>query len=88
MLTILTSYINMKECTSNTTPKTVNCTAVTAGNKTPQSQSIGSRSVSQGGSVASSLDLSLEGVASNSNASPSENQPTASKDKKSKKKKV
>lgn len=79
----------MKERTPNMTPKTVNCTpTVTDGNKTPQSQSTGSRSVSQVGSVASSLDLSLEGVASNSNASSSQNQPTAPKEKKSKKKKV
>jgi len=52
-----------------------------SGNKTPQSQSTGSRSVSQAGSVASSLDISLEGQALNQ-------QQNATKDKKSKKKKL
>ena len=58
------------------TPSTI----LNAGNKTPQSQSTGS--ASQVGSVASSLDLSVEGVVS------SHNQSSSSKDKKSKKKKV
>ena len=80
---------NIKERTPNTTPKCVNCTTtLTAGNNTPQSQSTGSRSVSQVGSVASSLDLSLECVASNITSSSQQVQPTTSKDKKSKKKKV
>ena len=80
---------NIKERTPNTTPKCVNCTTtLTAGNNTPQSQSTGSRSVSQVGSVASSLDLSLECVASNITSSSKQAQPTTSKDKKSKKKKV
>ena len=73
----------MKEHNPNMTSTTVTpSTTLNTGNKTPQSQSTGSRSVSQGGSVASSLDLSVEGVAS------SHNQNTSSKDKKSKKKKV
>jgi hypothetical protein len=57
-------------------------TTLATGNKMPQSPSTDSRSVSQVGSVASSLDLSVEGVAS------SHNQNTSSKDKKSKKKKL
>ena len=67
---------NLDMTSATVTPSTILSTE----NKTPQSQSTGS--ASQVGSVASSLDLSVDGVAS------SQNQSTSSKDKKSKKKKV
>ena len=71
------------------TTKTSNCpTTLPSGNKTPQSQSAESRSESQVGSVSSSLNLSLEGLSPNSNASSLLNQTTSPKEKKSKKKKV
>ena len=72
----------MTQLTQNMQIKTSNCTTsvVASGNKTPQSQSAGSRSVSQVGSVASSLDLSIDALTPNSN--------TSSEKKKSKKKKV
>ena len=78
---------NMLQLTQNMQLKASTCTTsvLAAGNKTPLSQSAGSRSASQVGSVASSLDLSIEGLTPNSNTS---SQPTITKDKKSKKKKV
>ena len=78
---------NMLQLTQNMQLKASTCTTslLASGNKTPLSQSAGSRSASQVGSVASSLDLSIEGLTPNSNTS---SQPTITKDKKSKKKKV
>ena len=77
-----TKLNNIIKTASNCTTTT---TTLASGNKTPQSQSAGSRSISQVGSVASSLDLSLEG---SSLAASLQNQSTPSKEKKSKKKKV
>ena len=70
------------QLTQNIQLKASNCTAsvLASGNKTPLSQSAGSRSASQVGSVASSLDLSIDALTPNSN--------TSSEKKKSKKKKV
>ena len=78
------------QLTQNIQLKASNCTTsvLAAGNKTPLSQSAGSRSASQVGSVASSLDLSIDALTPNSNTSSLQNQPTISKEKKSKKKKV
>ena len=80
---------NVLTLTLIATTKTSNCpTTLPSGNKTPQSQSAESRSESQVGSVSSSLNLSLEGLSPNSNASSLLNQTTSPKEKKSKKKKV
>jgi hypothetical protein len=80
----------MMQLTQNMQIKASNFTTsvLASGNKTPLSQSAGSRSASQVGSVASSLNLSIEGLTPNSNTSSPQNESTIPKEKKSKKKKV